>query len=110
MEPHYKTLSTIYEIVKSDSSPHTYLCTPQSIILRHTEDWASIEKHLEALVAEHFVTIKQLDKLVICITQAGIVKAKAIRNNFVSHNFSFSEKKLSNLLTGGEGEIYGEKQ
>jgi len=110
MEPHYKTLSTIYDIVKSDSSPHTYLCTPQSIILRHTEDWTSIQKHLEILAAEHFVTIRQLDKLVICITQAGIIKAKAIRNNFVNPSFSFSEKKLSNLLAGGEGEVTGEKQ
>ena len=107
MEPHYKTLSTIYDIVKADSSPHTYLCTPQSIILRHTEDWASIEKHLKILAADHFITIRQLDKLVVCITQAGIAKAKVMSNNFVNHNFSFSEKRISNLKAGQEGEVAG---
>ena len=106
MEPCYKTLSTIYDIVKSDSSPHTYLCTPQAIILRQTEDWASIQKHLEALAAEQLITIRQLDKLVICITHTGIAKAKAIRNNFINSNFSFSEKKSPDLLISPEDKGY----
>lgn len=98
MEPQYKTLSTIYDIVKSDSSPHTYLCTPQAIILRQIEDWASIQKHLEVLASEQLITIKQLDRLVICITPAGIAKAKAVKNNFVTDNFSFSDRKSPNFL------------
>lgn len=98
MEPCYQTLSAIYDIVKSDSSPHTYLCTPQAIILRHTQDWDSIQKHLEVLATEQLVTIKRLDKIVICITEAGITKAKSIRNNFVNKNFSFSEEKKTDFI------------
>lgn len=98
MEPCYQTLSTIYDIAKSDPSPHTYLCTPQAIILRQTQDWASIQKHLELLAAEQLITIKQLDKLVICITHAGIAKAKSIKNNFVNKNFSFSDEKKPGLI------------
>ncbi len=99
MEPYYQTLSAIYDIVKSDPSPHTYLCTPQAIILRQTQDWDSIQKHLEALGAEQLITIKKLDKIVICITEAGIIKAKSIKNNFVNNNFSFSEIKSTDLIT-----------
>ncbi len=98
MEPHYQTLSVIYDIVKADSSPHTYLCSPQAIILRHTQDWAFIQKHLEILAAEQLVSMRQLDKMVICITQAGIAKAKSIRNNFTNTNFSFSEEKKKDLI------------
>ena len=99
MEPRYQTLLAIYDIVKSDPSPHTYLCSPQAIILRQTQDWVSIQKHLEVLTAEQLIIIKQLDKLVICITQTGITKAKALRNNFVNTNFSFSDDKRPNLIS-----------
>lgn len=98
MEPCYQTLSVIYDIVKSDPSPHTFLCTPQAIILRHTQDWTTIQKHLDMLAAEQLVTIKQLDKIVICISPEGITKAKSIRNNFVNKNFSFSEEKKPNVI------------
>jgi len=90
MEACYQTLSAIYEIVKSDPSPHTYLCTPHEIILRHTLDWSSIQKHLEVLAREKLVTIKQLDKIAISINPAGIAKAKSLKNNFVNNGFSFS--------------------
>ncbi|MCW3081867.1 MAG: hypothetical protein JWR87_3297 [Segetibacter sp.] len=92
MEAYYETLSAIYEIVKSDPSPHTYLCTPHQIILSHSRDWLLIQKHLELLSAEKLVIIKQLDKVAISITDAGIVKAKALRNNFVNNNFSFQNE------------------
>src|SRR3954462_10460943 len=92
MEDQYKTLLAIYDIVQSDRSPHTYLCTPQEIILRQTQDWIMIQKHLETLVLEKLVTIKQLDKIAISITQTGIAKAKSFKNNFVSNNFSFPEE------------------
>jgi hypothetical protein len=88
MEECYKTLSVIYEIVKSDPSPHTYLCTPHQIILRQTEDWPSIQKHLEILAAEKLIIIKQLDKIAISISLDGIAKAKSIKNNFVNHNYT----------------------
>src|SRR3954452_20875080 len=93
MEDQYKTLLAIYDIVKSDRSPHTYLCSPQEIILRQTQDWMMIEKHLETLAVEKMITIKQLDKIAISITQTGIAKAKSFNNNnFVSNNFSFPEE------------------
>lgn len=101
MESHYQTLSVIYDIVKSDPSPHTYLCTPQAIILRQTQDWVSIEKSLEVLAAEHLIVIKKLDKIVVCITQDGITKAKSLRNNFVNNNFSFSQLKKTGLIVDG---------
>ncbi|WP_018613902.1 hypothetical protein [Segetibacter koreensis] len=98
MESSYQTLSAIYDIVKSDPSPHTYLCTPQAIILRQTQDWASIQKNLEMLAAEQLITMRQLDKMVVCITAEGITKAKSIRNNFVNMNFSFSEEENTELI------------
>lgn len=96
MEACYETLLTIYDIVKSDPSPHTYLCTPHEIILRQTQEWSSTKAQLDVLAIENFVTIKQLDKIAISITQAGISKAKSLRNNFVNNHFSFTntESKL----------------
>lgn len=99
MEACYQTLSAIYEIVKSDPSPHTYLCTPHEIILRQTEDWLSIQKHLELLAAEKLITIKQLDKIAISINPAGIAKAKSFKNNFVNNNFSFLQEEAKAVTT-----------
>jgi hypothetical protein len=93
MNATYNTLSIIYDIVKTDPAPHTYLCTPHEIILRQTEDWTSIQKHLELLAAEQLIVIKQLDKIAICITQAGITKAKALKNNFINKNFTIDVPK-----------------
>ena len=98
MEDRYQTLATIYEIVKSDPSPQTYLCTPHQIILRHTEDWLLIQKHLEILAMEKLVTIKQLDRVAISITAEGIAKAKSAKNNFVSNNFSFRRDERKPLV------------
>lgn len=93
MEDRYQTLSAIYEIVKSDPSPDTYLCTPHQIILRHTQDWLLIQKHLETLALEKLVTIKQLDRIAISITPEGIAKAKSVKNNFVNNSFSFRKEE-----------------
>lgn len=93
MEACYQTLSTIYDIVKKDPAPQTYLCTPHEIILRQTLDWNSIQKHIDKLAAEQLIIVKQLDKIFISITDAGIVKAKALKNNFVGNNFALPEKK-----------------
>jgi len=76
MEPRYRTLRTIYEIVKNDPEPLTYLCRPREIILRQFEDWSIIQQHLELLKEEELVTTKQLDTLVISITANGIEKLK----------------------------------
>ncbi len=98
MEDCYHTLSAIYEIVKSDTAPHTYLCTPHEIILRHSQDWKEIERHLTVLTNEKLITVKQLDKIVISITHEGIVKAKSLKNNFVSSNFSFNTRDKEILI------------
>ncbi len=97
MEARYETLLTIYDIVKSDPSPHTYLCTPHEIILRQTQEWPLTQKHLDVLAAEKLVSIRQLDKIAISITEAGITKAKFLRNNFVNNHFLFpnQDNKLS---------------
>jgi len=88
MNDAYQVLSIIYDIVKNDPAPLTYLCTPHEIVLRQTEGWTSIEKHLTVLTEEKLVTIKKLDKIAICITEAGIIKAKTLKNNFVNKDFS----------------------
>ena len=76
MQDHYKLLRTIYEIVKNDPEPLTYLCRPREIILRQFEDWSIIQQHLELLKEEEMITTKQLDTLVISITAIGIEKLK----------------------------------
>ncbi|MDB5190842.1 MAG: hypothetical protein JWQ96_405 [Segetibacter sp.] len=91
MEACYETLNTVYEIVKNDPAPHTYLCSPHEIILRQSTDWNSIQKHLDVLAAQQLVIIKQLDKIAISITHTGIAKVKALKNNFVNKNFLFPE-------------------
>ena len=84
MQPHLKILLIIFEIVKDDPAPETYLCTPREIILRYADDWTSIQSHLSSLETEKLVAIKHLDRLVISITAEGIAKAHALKNNFVS--------------------------
>ena len=76
MEPRYQILHTIYEIVKHDPEPQTYLCRPREIILRQFQDWSIIQQYLDLLEKEELVTTKQLDTLVISITRTGIEKLK----------------------------------
>jgi predicted transcriptional regulator len=97
MEACYQTLTTIYEIVKSDPAPQTYLCTPHELILRQTQDWDTIQKHLKALAAEQLVIIRQLDKMAICITETGITKAKSLKNNFVNKKFTLPAKREQDI-------------
>lgn len=72
MAPEYQTLQTIYNIVKNDPQPTTYLCSTRDIILRQVAGWSSIEKHLELLEKEKLIIIKKLDRVVVCITSHGI--------------------------------------
>ncbi len=76
MEPRYQILRTIYEIVKDDPEPQTYLCRPREIILRQFLDWSIIQQHLYLLEKEELVITKQLNTLVISITAKGIKKLK----------------------------------
>lgn len=84
MEPRYQTLRTIYEIVKHDPQPHTYLCNPRDIILRQMLGWASVQEHLDLLAEEELITVKQLDSMVICITPAGIERVKSLKDDEVN--------------------------
>ena len=76
MELPYQTLRTIYEIVKHDPEPQTYLCRPREIILRQFHDWSIIQQQLNLLEKDGLITMKQLDTLVISITANGIEALK----------------------------------
>lgn len=74
MEAQYKTLQTIYNIVKNDLHPETYKCRPREIILRQLQDWSVVQNHLNLLEEEGMIHTSQEDTLIICITSAGIEK------------------------------------
>ena len=86
MDPQYQTLQTIYNIVKNDAHPTTYLCSTRDIILRQVSGWSSIEKHLELLEMEKLIVIKKLDRVVICITSAGIETIEALTQHQASNH------------------------
>jgi len=86
MAPHYQTLQTIYEIVKDDAQPTTFLCTTRDIILRQVAGWSSIEKHLELLELEKLIVIKKLDRVVVCITSAGIETVQSLSYHQHQHS------------------------
>jgi hypothetical protein len=77
MGDEYITLQTIFNIVKNDPSPETYLCSAREIILRQLNEWDTIQHHLKILDDKGFVIVKQLDKIAICITASGIEKIKS---------------------------------
>ena len=74
MDTPYKTLQTIYTIVKDDAQPERYKCRPREIILRQFQDWSVIQQHLKFLEDEGLVITKQEDTMVVRITAAGIEK------------------------------------
>ena len=77
MEEEYLTLQTIFDIVKNDANPQTYLCSAREIILRQFNGWDVIQRHLQLLAEKEFVVVKHLDKIAISITQSGIDRVKA---------------------------------
>ena len=85
MEPHYKTLQTIFNITREDSQPTTYKCRPREIILRQFQDWSEIQQHLHVLEAEGLIGTRQEETLVIQITHAGIEKIHTV-NALVTGN------------------------
>ena len=94
MEEEYVTLQTIFNIVKNDANPETYLCSAREIILRQLNEWDTIQHHLKILAEKGFVIVKQLDKIAICITAAGIetIKSHAHSGEPV-RGFSMSQPK-----------------
>ena len=77
MEEEYLTLQTIFDIVKNDANPQTYLCSAREIILRQFNGWDVIQRHLQLLAEKEFVVVKHLDKIAISITQSGIDRIKS---------------------------------
>ena len=75
MQDHYRTLHTIFEIVRNDPHPLNYLCSTREIILRHQGGWQ--QEHLDALAQEEMIVFKKMERVVICITQKGFDTAKA---------------------------------
>ncbi len=86
MEQQYQTLRTIYEIVKHDPQPHTYLCNQREIIVRQLLGWDTIRKHMQDLEAEELITIRQLGAIAITITHAGIEKVRSFSSEAFPSN------------------------
>jgi len=76
MEPQYKTLQTIFNIIKDDPQPTTYKCRPREIILRQFQDWSIIQQQLCQLENDGLIVTRQEETLVIFITAAGLEKIK----------------------------------
>ena len=67
----------MYEIVKSDPNPHTYLCNQREIIVRQMLGWDVIQEHLNQLSEEGLLEMKQLGGAAVSITELGITKARS---------------------------------
>jgi predicted transcriptional regulator len=72
MDPKYLTLKTIYNIVKNDHQPSSFLISQREIIVRQSIGWDVIQQHLNQLVEEELIVIKMLGTPVVSITQSGI--------------------------------------
>ena len=71
MDLHFKTLQTIYTIVKEQARPLEYPCRPREIILRQLQDWDIVQSHLSELEALGLVHTRREETLVINITAKG---------------------------------------
>lgn len=91
MEEEYVTLQTIFDIVKDDLHPDTYLCSAREIILRQPIDWDIIQRHLELLADRELIVVKKLDKIAISITRRGLEHVKSL-NPVTDHAFSYTGK------------------
>lgn len=81
MHAHYEVLHLIFEIVKNDMAPLSYPCKPRELILRSMLDWSVIQQYLNELEAEGLITTRQLDTLVISITDKGMLEATAAKRS-----------------------------
>lgn len=77
MNSPYQTLQTIYEIVKDDPQPQTYLCRPRELILRQMKNWDLIHQELMQLEQQGLVVTRQLDTLSISITMLGLERIRS---------------------------------
>lgn len=91
MEEEYITLRTLFDIVKNDSNPETYLCSAREIILHQLTGWDIIQDHLQLLAEKELVVVKQLDKVVFSITKKGIEYIKSA-SRVVEPVFTYANK------------------
>lgn len=82
MELQFKTLQTIYTIVKDQARPLEFPCRPGDIILRQLQGWDIVQSHLTELEALGLVHTRQLETLVIHITAEGFAM---IENDASTH-------------------------
>jgi hypothetical protein len=93
METKYRTLQTLYDIVKSKPNPHTYQCTPRQIILRELLEWDIILQHLNSLAEDNLVLVQKIENSVgISITVKGIEKLKSLRADESSREINDNDK------------------
>jgi hypothetical protein len=93
METKYRTLQTLYDIVKNKPNPHTYQCTPRQIILRLLLEWDVILQHLNSLAEEDLVSVQKIENSVgISITLQGIEKLKSFSTNVPGEEINDSDR------------------
>jgi len=86
MQNKYKTLQTIYELVKNDAHPTSSIIHPNEIIVRQNFPWDESVKHLEELRSEHLINILHHSPAVILLTEEGfqyVLSARSKPGNFM---------------------------
>ena len=86
MESKYKTLQTIYELVKNAADPTASLLHPSEIIMGCDLPWDESAKHLNELNSEHFIQVLEHSPALIFITKLGlefILSAMSKPGNFM---------------------------
>jgi hypothetical protein len=86
MEVRYQILLLIDELANTDPQPLSYQCRPRELILRQMQDWSAIWEQVRMLEAEELVISRQLETMVISLTEKGMDKAIALRSSL--HSFS----------------------
>ncbi len=82
MDKRNDTLLVLYKIVKEETHPTNYHCTPREMILHSTFDWEIINKHLELLELDGSVKIQHGDAPSFSITEKGMA---IVLENPVAH-------------------------
>lgn len=68
----FSVLKIIFDIVKEDAYPLTYVIKPRELILRSMLDWSVIHTALADLENEGLVVTQQKDTLQILLTSKGL--------------------------------------
>jgi len=88
MESRYQILLLIDELAHTDPQPLSYQCRPRELILRQMQDWPAIWEHVCVLESEGLVVSRQLDTMVILLTEEGRDKARHLRSSSVESSAS----------------------